>query len=198
MLSVVIISGCSLETGPADKTYTDISLAEAQRLVPFTLCLPSYLPDELTSTPKVVYHAEMGDPKDADVRLRYYRPNETTPVVEVFQKASSIDLERYNTSEYGGRHVAESELVRWAIGLSGTQEVKSGITVSVTKYVDDLISRWVYEIPASEPARANMIEWGNGHKYYQVYTHFPLDEAQRIAQSMKDCEMVPTVVPISK
>jgi hypothetical protein len=179
---------------PADEIREDISLEEAQRLFPVAICLPAYLPSGIESTPRIVYHADFGDPQDSELRLRYYRSSGNELALEVYEMpwpgVSNVDL---NKSEYT-RQLAIRDLLAWMVGWPKVDEIKVQVNSQATKYRDDL-DRWLFQIIEPDSLRSNVIEWGNDPVLYRVYTRLSTDEAKRVAKSITDCMMKPTATP---
>jgi hypothetical protein len=178
-------AACQFEGVPADVTRKNIPLEEARSLVAYPICQPSYLPDNIDADPEVTYHTEMGDPKDADISLRYYRSDSTTPVLELRQEDSSTDLERYYRS-HDGHEVAINGLVGWLTDGQDNGEMLSQVTVNTTGY-EDKHKRWVSEITSPNESKSSVIQWTDGNKLYSMYSRLALDEAKQVAQSIPDC-----------
>lgn len=203
ILLLAVGSGCDIllpppeNLVPADETHENISLAEAQGLFPVAICLPTYVPAGIESTPRITYHADFGDPQDSDLRLRYYQSSGGELAIEVYQipwpGVSNTDL---NKSEYT-RQLVMRDLLAWVVGWSKVDEVNAQVTTKTTKYQDNL-DRWLFEIIEPASLRANMIEWGNDPVLYRVYTHLSAEEAKQIAESITDCMIKPTTTPPSK
>jgi len=192
---LLVSSGCAIFGPPADETRENISLEEAERLVSFTPCLPSYLPTEVDPTPHVKYHAELGDPADADIRVAYYLSGSQEPAVEVYQKRFRV-LDGYLDSE-DHHEVSLRELLAWVVGWSRVDETRQQLTTHVTPYQDDS-QRWLFEIVEPTSLRANMVEWGNASMHYRVYTRLTIEEAKQIARSLSDCLLKPAATPPSQ
>ena len=85
-LVILYLSNCAdaFPFGPTDENLENISLEKAQSLVPFAICLPTYLPHDINPEPYITYHADWGDPVESQVRLRYSLLDEK-PVIEIFE-----------------------------------------------------------------------------------------------------------------
>lgn len=181
-------SGCRLppELFPADETREDISLEEAQSLTPFAICLPTYVPAGIEMTPRITYHADFGDPMESDVRLRYYSSDDQELVIEIYQRHRPRAVTPEELAEEV-RSFYVRELLKWATdGAEVDSETRALLTVNVTKYEDDDMARWLFEIVKPTSLHANMVSWGSAPVYYDIYTRLSTEEAKSIVRSIPD------------
>jgi hypothetical protein len=86
-LIILFLSSCAdaFPVGLNDEKLENISLEKAQSLVPFTICLPTYLPHDANSEPYITYHADWGDPVESQIRLRYSLLLEEKSMIEIYE-----------------------------------------------------------------------------------------------------------------
>ncbi|MGB3216780.1 MAG: hypothetical protein WBD79_05220 [Anaerolineae bacterium] len=186
-LALLVLVSClpPFEGVPADETRVGISLTEAQSLVPFTICLPEYLPDTIGKDAQITYHADFGDPMESDIQLRYYRRGTTEVVVEIVENhwpRASVQYEITDVSKESSLR----DLLAWIVGWEKWEEamVQAQATFSVGQ--DD--QQWsLVEITDPPALRANLIEWAEDPVFYRLYTRLPAQDALQIAVSTTDC-----------
>lgn len=193
---LVASSGCSFPIFPDDETRENISLNEAQSLVPFTICIPTYLPDGVGPSPQITYHAEGGNPQESDVRLLYREGNEL--IVEVVQTHAPGRLANPNFDDPASPEAGIRELLAWRVEWPKVDEIRNEVTTDVTLYEDGDLRRSLFEILDPSSLQANMIMWGKEPVGYRLFTRLSADEAKQVAGSMSDCSPKPTGTPTSR
>ena len=186
-LTLLVLAAClpAFEGVPADETRVGISLTEAQNLVPFTICLPEYLPDIVGKDAQITYHADFGDPMESDIQLRYYRRGTTEVVVEIVENHWPRASSQYKITEIS-KESSLRDLLAWIVGWKKWEEamVQAQATFSVDQ---DDPQRSLVEITDPPALRANLIEWAKDPVFYRLYTRLPTQDALQIAVSVTDC-----------
>ena len=179
-----MLSGC-------DESRPDISLSEAWELAPFPICTPTYLPENISATPEVVYHADFRDPLESDVRLRYFDKDSHELAFEIYQRYSpGTGTGEEIIMDYPVGNYYERELLRWQgilVWSKGKEQYttpEDQILIVMAQYDDVDMKRWMFQIKEPTHIKANLIIWGNDPVWYQVYTHLPVQDAQEIVRSM--------------
>lgn len=183
-LVILHLSSCvdAFPFGPTDEKLENISLEKAQSLVPFTICLPTYIPQDINPEPKVTYHADWGDPVESQVRLRYSLLIEEKPVIEIFEiGVTGLEIDRSKKSQEG----AIRGLIDWQIeNNSEIDRYLKEINISSTYYKDNETVWWLFAITDPPNLRSNMVDWLEDPVYYVIYTILPKNEIENIVLSM--------------
>ena len=190
-IALLFVAGClQWPQGPGlDDIREGISLAEAQALAPFPICVPTVTPLGAQAVPSVIYHADFGDPMESDVRLRYYDLDGQELLIEIYQRHSpgastpediTDDIQDY----YVHRLIAWQ--VGWDMEWSEIEAIGDEVSVSLSSYSDDNIDGWLYEITEPDSLRANLISWGNDPVAYLVYTRLSAEGAKEVVRSLPD------------
>jgi hypothetical protein len=194
LLLILSTSGCNcvfLEGfGLAEEIREGISLEEAQELVPFTICLPTYLPSGIEATPHITYHADLGDPVESDVRLKYFVEGSQEPTLEIYQqhspRASTPETLDDSVSGFFVRELVAWQ-VSWEAGWEEVDEISKQASVEITEHQNNDTRYWVYEILTPSSLSANLIAWGYDPVDYALYTRLPLEDAKKVAVSIPSC-----------
>jgi len=191
-LIILFLSSCAdaFPFGLTDEKLENISLEKAQSLVPFTICLPTYLPDDVNSEPYITYNADWGDPVESQIRLRYSLLLEEKPVIEIYEihnpgVTTGLEVNRSKNSQTG----AIRGLLDWQI--ADNSEIDSylqEIEMSSAHNEAQGTVWWFIEISDPPKLRSIMVDWLDNPVYYVIYTFLPKNEIENIALSMiKSC-----------
>jgi len=184
---------------PPDTVLEGITLAEAQRLLPFGVCLPTYLPPGIVMSDTVRYHDEFGDPNESDITIDYYVPGNQDPVVTIYERhGPGRGIDAYDSST---RSVSLRDLIIWQVGWlpaddwSKLQELQSQVDVRYEVYTLDS-DRLIVEIQSPESLRAVQITWYlKEFVLIDVYSRLSVEETKSIANSVTDCASLPISTP---
>ena len=185
---ILCLSNCAdaFPFGLTDEKLENISLKKAQSLVPFTICLPTYLPLDVNPEPYITYHADWGDPVESQVRLRYARLLDEKPVIEIYEihnpgVTTGLEIDRSQISQEG----AIRGLLDWQLeDNSEIDKYLQEIEVSTAYYETQGTIWWFIEITEPLNLRSNMVDWLENPVYYVIYTFIPKNEVENIASSM--------------
>jgi hypothetical protein len=90
-----ILASCVWEGFPADTVRENITFDEAQDLVDFPICLPTYISEGVEPTPNIIFEADSANvPEETYIRLRYNRQDTQEKIIEVFQRWNRNILHR--------------------------------------------------------------------------------------------------------
>ena len=185
---IAFVSGCNLPSfGIGDDNRHNISLEEAQNLVPFAICLPQYIPANIQLDPQVNYHADFGDPMESDVRLLYYSSSQQDkPAIEVYEYHSPDELITEPMLE-DWREFYLRELQKWIYGKYVKDMLKKPklITQAFVE-TDPGMVRWIFEISDDRGQYANVIVWVSDPVRYETYTRLPIEEAKHVIRSIPE------------
>ena len=181
------IAGCWRIVRLADETRENIPFDEAQRLVPFAVQCPTYLPTGVEPTPRVTYHAEFGDPLDSEVRLIFGRSGGQEALVEIREKHIADRVERNLLDRDSSREGTLRYLIAWVVGWPSVDETRPQVSTSASSCRLEEIPCTLFEITGPRALRANLIVWADNPTAFSVYTRLPADEAHRVARSVEEC-----------
>lgn len=195
LLVGIILSSCGWTGFPSDTIIEDISLDEAQELVSFPICLPTYIPQEVDPIPYIIYDADSADvPEETYIRLRYDRQDTQEKIFEVSQVISnSPEMQlTYTVSRLESMQgKAKASLIYWifpkALSRSEFSEIESQISIEAEANQTDHTVYWLYEIVEPREFRSTMTNWTRDQIEYRIYSLLPADEIIKITESLVEC-----------
>lgn len=195
-LIVFMISVISCQMiAPTDTIREDITIEEAQSLVSFPICVPTYIPSDIDPNPQIIYHADsINVPQETYIQLRYKQIDDQEKSFEIYQRFTNDEGLRikYTDSQLesviGGATV---NLVDWISprfpSTSKRNEAIERVESQASVYQTDQIVWWLYEITDPSEYRSNMTEWIIDHVEYSILSHLPAEETKKITLSMFAC-----------
>lgn len=182
-----LISGCSNST--LDDNRENVTIEEAQSLVSFKICYPTYYPSGIDSNPTISYYADYGDSPEKDIVLKFKRKDSNETVFDVWQRydpdANNLDKDLPDEVHHAWKY----QLVHWIIpddsrkADSVLENTKMEFTVSQT----NLIVWWLYEIIDPIQYRATLTRWNDKHIRFRIYSYLPTEEIKQVTISMFSC-----------
>jgi len=171
-------------------TKRGISENDLQTLdIPYTVCLPTYLPAKLNSTPYITYSADFGDPIDSIVLLDYNLSSGDPLAIKLFY-IYAPNINKFDTNRSpDSRSTAHYWLSYWAMELHGIGVEDQPLMIADTAYTDAENTYWQFEVIEPLVLHAVLIEWIDNEIYYQLYSILSVEESQKIANSIpRECE----------
>ena len=159
--------------------YEDLSMEAAQDLVAYPICLPSYLPTEVTDVPVLEYLDVWPDDR-AELVLLFRETGNTGRTVEIRQWYSSYE----QLSDPDADSLRRS-LVAWQVGWDKAAEVIN--EVKFKSFTDDngFRSIWLVEITSPTSLKGSVAAGSvDRNVIYRVYSVLPLEETLEIAHSI--------------
>ena len=193
LILVLALTACSLPAGtlpvddPRAGTREHISLSEAQRLVPFTICLPTSLPSELTPVPDITYRYSSWDPADTYLEVRYYRSSDNELAVEIDQWDASGSLATTGEQTKYGPNIDVRELLAWQLGWEGVDAVQGGVKTTMVSESQVGFTQWQLTILAPASLQATLLYWRRPLVTYYIYSRLSAEDSRDIARSMHAC-----------
>lgn len=181
---------------PTDVLRENIALEDAQGLVSFPICIPTYIPTGIDPNPQIIYEADAANvSEETYIRLRYKRIDDQEKVFEVYQKET---IHEEMKTEYTGpqleslRGGATITLVWWIVdpkllSESETDKIMKQIRLETGFFQTDQIVWWLYEITDPREYRSNMTEWVKDHVEYRILSYLPVEEIKNVTISMIGC-----------
>ena len=190
LLPVLIAGGCIPIPGVSPDTVKEnISIGEAQALLPFQICLPGYLPTGAEMRSGVRYHDEFGDPNESDVTIDYQDKEELETVLTIYERhgpPSQLDADDNVT-----RNLNLEQLIAWQVGWPNVDAASEQVIATYGVYADGS-DRLMIEITSPESLRATLVTWNlSDYVLVDIYSHLSLEETRKVAESMRDCTALP-------
>ena len=199
LTTLVILTVCVLYTIqvisiPGDVLREDITLEEAQSLVTFSICIPTYIPTGIDPNPQIIYAADAANvPEETYIRLRYKRLDNQEKVMEIYQrytpdaemKTEYPDLESF-------RNKATIIMVWWisdpkSLSRSETDNAVERTQLEANVFQTDQTVWWLYEITDPIEYRSTMTKWIEDHVEYRILSYLPAEEIEKVTLSMLEC-----------
>jgi hypothetical protein len=158
--------------------YEPSSVEEAQKLAPYDICLPSYLPTGTDPTPTISYLDVWPDNR-AELVLKYHQKGATEQFIEIRQwywasePPPDLDVAQL-----------EESLVVWLVGWNRAGEILGETTTKIVQSETDGVDRWFIEIVKPVPVEGIVAVWNRGNVTYHMYSVLEIEELARIADSI--------------
>lgn len=195
LMTVILIAGmmsCRLIGFPADILREDITFEEAQELVSFPICIPTYISPGIDPAPKIIYDTDDPNiPEVTYIRLRYKRLDEQEKVLEAYQRYTPDAGMKtaYPESDHGGAIVT---LLWWIsdpkrLSESETDKAVERTQLEANVFQTDQTVWWLYEVVDPSEYRSTMTEWVKDHVEYRIPSYLPAEEIKKVTLSMFEC-----------
>jgi hypothetical protein len=191
LLSSLFIVGLMATCAPfplLDKTHKDISLEEAQTLAPFEVCLPSWLPPEMKSTPLLTYHEELGEPGppiEAYLYAEYFTEGDRTMELRYAYSPPDAIRPKYGADMLVGRQLGWQMDWDW----DSVKAVEPEVVWTSSTQEDSALTYNAIEITAPHYLRATLVTWSSEDVAYFLYSRFQLSTTLRSAESVSTCRI---------
>lgn len=179
---------------PHDALRENITIEEAQNLVSFSICLPTYTPPQVDINPKIVYESDAaGVPQETYVRLRYQRINNSQKVFEIYQSYTHDKMMKTAYPESAKqKEMAEVSLLYWIYYPKFLSESEMGSILKSIKSKDSVYQTnqtvwWLYKITDPIEHQSTMTKWIKDQVEYRIISFLPEEEIKKITLSMLDC-----------
>jgi len=178
----------------ADTIRKDITLEEAQSLVAFQICIPSYLPPDVNPTPQIIYDADAANvPEETFIRLMYKRIGNQEVVFEVYQRyTSDTGMKTEDSNLESMNKSAKVIMLYWMtehVSLSEVKKIIAQMKLEASVFETDQIVWWLYEIIEPSMYRSTMAKWVKDGVEYAIPSYLPADQIEKIALSMFECSI---------
>lgn len=179
---------------PGGQSREDIKMEEAQSLVSFPICVPTYIPPGIDSNLSINYLAEeVNNPDETYIRLLYKRIDDRKEVIEVIQNYTPG---KGMKAEYSERELAGAKvsLLDWMYPLSfifesqldtAVEQIQMEANVSTT---NETVWR-LYEIVDPREYRSTMTKWVVHNVEYRIFSYLPAEEIKKITLAMLECSI---------
>jgi hypothetical protein len=190
-----ILASCVWEGFPADTVRENITFDEAQDLVDFPICLPTYISEGVEPTPNIIFEADSANvPEETYIRLRYNRQDTQEKIIEVFQRyTNSLEME----SEYPASRLDDMQqramvsLIDWifsnSISTTQLRKIRTQTRIEAKVHQTDHTISWLYEIVEPDKYRSTMTKWNRNHVEYRVMSFLSADEIIKITDTLIEC-----------
>jgi hypothetical protein len=193
LLAILAVCTLILWTNfPHDDLREDITMDEAQRLVPFPICVPTYILQGIDSDAQITYHSDLaGVPEGAFIRLHYESIDDQRIIFEVDEVYTQKEGMTLEVLESRVRR-AEISLLYWMFVRQPLSEEKlelarEQVQTESSFFQTGHIVWWLYEIANPSQYRPTMTEWINNHVEYRVLSYLPAEVIKNITLSIIKC-----------
>jgi hypothetical protein len=177
---------------PHDDYRANITKVEAQSLVSFPICVPTYVPPETDPSPQFIYESDAANvPEETYILMRYRRMGGQEEVFEVYQKYTRDEgmKTEYSQSAHEGAKVS---LLYWMFPYPEFLSESVGLIVEemhleASVFQTDQTIWWLYEIVDPIEYRSTMTKWITNHVEYRILSYLPAEEIKRVTLSMFEC-----------
>lgn len=190
-----VIAGIAVGNVIAGETRDDLTLSEAQALLPFQICLPAYIPADLKGNDLVVVEGEIKSQAEVNLRIDYVRPGNETSIVTIKEWNAPGNVGRIDPYNETDQKVALKSLLTWLTDGSEAEKLLKQVVGNYEVYNDEGTEYLIVEIQLPDSLRSVGINWKAESVGYQVFTRLSVEEAKRVADSMSICGTVPTSTP---
>ncbi|MCC7117735.1 MAG: hypothetical protein IT310_04350 [Anaerolineales bacterium] len=200
LICAISLVGCGYGV-LSDVRKEGISLEEAQELLLFQICLPDYVPNGVTMSNSVLYHAEFGDPNESDVTIDYVREGDGNLVFSVYERNGTG--REINFHDNGIQRVNLSQLLDWQVDWETIEdfdkqynELEKNETIEYEVYDALGTERLLVEITSPKELKSVSITWRlSQYVLIDIYSFLSVEETKLIANSVPSCSPVPTATP---
>ena len=195
MLSIFIIGAWTVNLWfklPHDDYRENITLLEAQDLVSFGICLPTYIPQDIDPKPTIIYYADVANiPQETFIQLRYENADNHKTVFEVYERYTQDEGMKtaYPESAHGGTKASLLDWIAYPRFLSDS-EIKTALErtqMESMSFQSDQIVWWLYQIVDPIEYRSTMTKWITNNVEYRIMSYLSVNEIKKITESMIDC-----------
>lgn len=177
---------------PHDDIRADITMAEAQSLVIFPICAPSYIPKEANVVPEIIYHADDARVPDVTWIRLLYRSIHNQEDLFVVNERYTRDEEMTTTYAEGRAESNKVILLYWMLPFrlfyeSMFEAAQKEAQMEVSVFQNGQTVWGLYEIIAPDKYRSSMTQWKSKHVEYQILSHLPIEEIKKVTMSVFEC-----------
>lgn len=188
-LSQVILVANNL---PQGQSREDITMEEAQSLVSFPICVPTYIPPGIDANLSINYLAEeVNIPEETYIRLLYKRIDDRKEVIEVIQNYTPDKGMKAEDSKFE-REAAKINLLNWMFPLrffseSRLDAAKKQLQMEASVSTTNGTVWWLFEIIDPDEYRSTRTKWKVNHVEYQIFSYLPAEEIKKVTLAMLEC-----------
>jgi len=177
---------------PHDIVRKNLTIGEAQSLVSFAICVPTYKPPEINSDPQIIYDADAANvPQEKYIRLRYQSIGNQETMLEIYQRYTQDSGMKtaYPETAYEG---AKVNMLDWISYPKFLSETEMEAAVNRTQMLSSAFQTngtvwWLYEITDPIEYQSTMTKWIKDHIEYRILSLLPAEEIKKVTLSMLDC-----------
>ena len=191
-LLLEVIRGIAIGKSITNETRENTTLQEAQSLLPFQICLPTYMPVDLKRKELVVVEGEIKSQAEVNLRIDYVRPGNETPMVTIKEWNAPGNVGKIDPHNETDRKVALKSLLTWLTDRSEAEKLLEQVIVNYEVYNGEGTEHLVVEIQSPDSLQSVRISWQDDPIGYQAFTRLSVEEAKRVADSISNCGGTPT------
>src|SRR5688572_174843 len=174
---------------PGGQAREDITMEEAQSLVSFPICVPTYIPPGIDSNLSINYLAEeVNIPEETYLRLLYKRIDDRKEVIEVIQNYTPDKGMKAEDSKFE-HEAAKINLLNWMFPLrffseSRLDAAKKQLQMEASVSTTNGTVWWLYEIVDPREYRSTMTKWVVSNIELRIFSYLPAEEIKKVTLSM--------------
>lgn len=182
------LNACSF--GGLDDNRTNISVDEAQKLVPFTICFPNSLPTVVEPNPIINYYADYGDSPEKYIVLNYISSTIDKVMLEIWQRydpGAEVLSSDYSKEVH---EVWKYQLIRWLIpdNARKVDELVEQAVFEEKVFRSDATIWWLYSLNTPLEYFSTLSRWNNrDHISFVLYSYLSPEELLRVTESLLIC-----------
>ena len=177
---------------PQGQSLEDITMEEAQSLVSFPICVPTYIPPGIDSNPSISYLAEeVNIPKETYIRLLYPQVDDREVVLEIIQNYTP---DKGMKAEYSDLELARAKvsLLDWMFPLRFILESQLDAAVEQIRMEANVSETggtvwWLYEIVDPSEYRSTMTKWVVNNVEFRIFSYLPAEEIKKVTLAILEC-----------
>jgi len=194
MLVVGLTSGCYVI--PTDEYRENLTIDEAQSLVSFSICVPSYIPPNSISEPNIIYlNDAVNVPEERYIRLQYKSKEDQNKLFEVFQVFTNEEGMKSHYPEpiiNNLREGAKVGLLYWLLDPKilldlDMKDLMKNTFIEASVHQTNQVVWWLFEIIDPGDYHSTMTRWFVNQVEYRVLSVLPVEEIMTITESMMKC-----------
>ena len=169
-----------------------ITKEEAQSLVSFPICIPTYIPPGIDSNVSINYLAEeVNIPEETYIRLLYKRVDDHKEVIEIIQNYTPDRGMKAEDSKFESE-AAKINLLNWMFPLrffseSKLNATKEQIQMEASASKTNETVWWFFEIVNPSEYRSSMTKWVVNNVEYRIFSYLPAEEIKKVTLTMLEC-----------
>lgn len=181
------IRGIAIGRSITSVTHENTTLEEAQSLLPFQICLPTYIPADLIRKELVAVEGEIKSQAEVSLRMDYVHPGDENPIVTLKEWNAPGNVGEINPHNETDRKVALKSLLTWLTDASEAEKLLDQVIANYEVYEHEGKEHLIVEIQSPDSLRSVGISWKDEPIGYQVFSHLSIEESKKVADSISNC-----------
>lgn len=182
-LSLYLLGAYAFVLSLGDIVHENISYAEAQKLTPFKICLPTYLPTSVNSNPQITYLDDDGR-GEITITFDYFNVENQVPVVQIQQRKVSASREFLPLEN---TRIEVRDVLAWQVGFDKALDLLDVVHSESTLIEEFSENRGMVEVLEPRELKGSSVFWVHSAVLYRVFTRLSSEEVIKISKDLDDC-----------